>query len=187
MADKLVIEDINDALDARAFPTTTLWNRLEGRPRTADGARALKAETRDALWMLTRQWQLGEFRGDDAGSPALARIQTSSTRFDKYRPNDLSIEKFDDDVPLEARVESRQINFASNSASGDRILSLDIRLLTGRQWLKLISRIGDYKKEFIARYPIQRPDPGGVEDEHICAHPDAWQSFAAAVGRLMDS
>jgi len=186
MADKLVIQDINDALDARAFPTTTLWNRLEGRPRTADGARALKAETRDALWMLTRQWQLGEFRGDDAGSPALARIHTSSSRFDKYSPNDRSVEKFNDDVPLEARVESRQIDFASDSASGDLILSLDIRLLMGRQWLKLISRIGDYKKEFIARYPIQPPDPGRVEDAHICAHTDAWQSFAAASGRLMD-
>ena len=27
------------------------------------------AEVRDALWMLTRQWQMGEFEGDDAGSP----------------------------------------------------------------------------------------------------------------------
>ena len=43
-----------------------------GRARD-DFDRALRAEVRDALWMLTRQWQLGEFRGDDAGSPVLAR------------------------------------------------------------------------------------------------------------------
>ena len=42
-----------------AFPTVTLWNRLEGRPRTRGFDRALRAEVRDALWMLTRQWQIG--------------------------------------------------------------------------------------------------------------------------------
>ncbi|HWH64809.1 MAG TPA: hypothetical protein VNS99_01860, partial [Gaiellales bacterium] len=28
----------------------------------------LSARLADPLWMLARQWQLGEFRGDDAGS-----------------------------------------------------------------------------------------------------------------------
>ena len=182
MVDKFVIEDINEALDSRAFPTITLWNRLEGRPRTADFTRALRAEARDALWMLTRQWQMGEFRGDDAGAPVMGRIHTSATRLDKYRPNDHTVEKFEDNIPIEAKVESRAINFSS----ADRILSLDIRLLMGRQWLKLVGKIGDYKKEFIAKYPIQPPDPTREEDAHICAHPEVWQSFAAAAGRLMD-
>src|SRR5687767_10110236 len=61
------ITNINEALTARLFPTVTLWNRLEGRPRTENFARALKAEVRDALWMLTKQWHMGEFFGDDAG------------------------------------------------------------------------------------------------------------------------
>ena len=43
-----------------------MWNRLEGRPRQHDFDRALKAEVRDALWMLTKQWQMGELTGDDA-------------------------------------------------------------------------------------------------------------------------
>src|SRR5215510_10787364 len=155
MTDKFVIEDINEALDSRAFPTITLWNRLEGRPRTADFTRALRAEARDALWMLSRQWQMGEFGADDAGSPVMAMIHTSAARLDKYRPNDHSVEKFENNIPLEAKVEGRAINFSS----ADRILSLDIRLLMGRQWLKMIGRIGDYKKEFIAKYPIKPPDP----------------------------
>ena len=50
------------------------WNRLEGRPRSADFERNLRAEARDPLWFLTRQWQFGEFEGDDAGSPIDARI-----------------------------------------------------------------------------------------------------------------
>jgi len=182
MVDKFVIDDINEALDSRAFPTVMLWNRLEGRPRTADFIRALRAEARDALWMLTRQWQMGEFRGDDTGSPVICRIHTSASRLNKFRPNDHAVEKFEDNIPIEAIVESRAINFSS----ADRIFSLDIRVLMGRHWLKLIGKIGDYKKVFIAKYPIQPPDPGRVEDAHICSHPEVWQSFAAAAGRLMD-
>src|SRR5215475_4289738 len=182
MADKFVIEDINEALNSRAFPTITLWNRLEGRPRTVDFTRALRAEARDALWMLARQWQLGEFHGDDAGAPVLGRIHTSATRLDKFRPNNHAAEKFEENMPIEAKVEGRAINFSS----ADRILSLDIRLLMGRQWLKMIGRIGDYKKEFIAKYPVKPPDHARGEDAHLCAHPEVWQSFAAAAGRLMD-
>jgi len=29
------------------------WNRLEGRPRSADFERSLRAEVRDPLWFLT--------------------------------------------------------------------------------------------------------------------------------------
>jgi len=182
MADKFVIANINEALTSRAFPTVTLWNRLEGRPRTADFKRALKVEIRDALWMLTRQWQMGEFRGDDAGSPVFAKIHTSASRLNKYRPGDHAAEKFEDTVPLETKVESLPINFAS----ANQELSLDIRLLMGRQWLKLVGKVGDYKNDFIAKYPIQQPDPVRVEDAHLCAHREVWQSFAAAAGRLMD-
>ncbi|HKQ76228.1 MAG TPA: hypothetical protein VJ810_21215 [Blastocatellia bacterium] len=182
MTDQFVFEDITQTLNSRDVPTITLWNRLEGCPRTTDLTRALRAEARDALWMLTRQWQMGEFRGDDTGTPVMGRIHTSVMRIDKYRPNDHAVEKFEDNVPIEVKVESRAINFSS----ADRILSLDIRLLMGRQWLKLVGKIGDYKKEFIARYPIQPPDPGRVEDAHLCSHPEVWQSFAAAAGRLMD-
>ena len=55
-------------------PTTVFWNRLEGRPRRDDFSRALRAELRDPLWLLTRQWQTGEFIGEDAGSPVTAKI-----------------------------------------------------------------------------------------------------------------
>ena len=51
------------------------WNRLEGRPRSADFERSLRAEVRDPLWFLTRQWQFGEFEGEDA-----ARRSTRASR-----------------------------------------------------------------------------------------------------------
>ena len=55
--------------------STPLWNRLEARPRGEDMTRALKAEVRDAAWMLCRQWQMGEFAADDAGTPAFTNLQ----------------------------------------------------------------------------------------------------------------
>ena len=53
----------------RPLPLFRGWNRLEGRPRVTDFERSLRAEVRDPLWFLTRQWQFGEFRGEDAASP----------------------------------------------------------------------------------------------------------------------
>ena len=73
MDSRYVVADLKAALDGRLFPTVTLWNRLEGRPRRDDFDRALKAEVRDALWMLTKQWQIGEFQADDAGSPLFTK------------------------------------------------------------------------------------------------------------------
>ena len=57
------------------MPSITYWNRLEPRARAADLAEALAARVRDPAWFLARQWQLGEFRGEDAGSPAYVRIE----------------------------------------------------------------------------------------------------------------
>ena len=79
MASWLAVKDLAVALRERRLPTVTVCNRLEGRPRTRTFDRALRAEVRDALWMLTRQWQVGEFRGDDAGSPLQAKLQLDTT------------------------------------------------------------------------------------------------------------
>ena len=43
-------------------PSITAYNRLEARARTEDFERSLRAEIRDPLWMLTRQWQMGSSR-----------------------------------------------------------------------------------------------------------------------------
>ena len=44
-------------LEAYREPAITAYNRLEARPRAHDFTRSLRAEVRDALWMITRQWQ----------------------------------------------------------------------------------------------------------------------------------
>jgi hypothetical protein len=164
-------------------PTVTVWNRLEGRARAEDFSRALRAEVRDALWMVSRQWQMGEFIGDDAGSPVLARVHMRTTRFHKYQAGDAPAVPLAPDVPLEARVENQRIPFRQ----GGLDVSLDLRLLMGRQWLRLVAGFNPaLRAEYVARYGIAPPDPGAEADAEICAHVKVWQRFAAAAGRCMD-
>lgn len=177
-----VISDIARVLAARDLPTVTMWNRVEGRPRTHDFKRALQATIHDPLWFLTRQWQMGEFRGDDAGSPVFAKIATSTAAIEAYQPANHDAEPFDEVVPLEARVERRPIPFEWEGQA----VALDIRLLMGRHWLKLMRAVGDFRDEFVRAYPIRLPDPTDPADAAVCAHPDAWQHLAAVAGRAVD-
>jgi hypothetical protein len=57
------------------MPSITYWSRLEPRPRAASFADAIAARVRDPAWFLCRQWQLGEFQGEDAASPAFVTVR----------------------------------------------------------------------------------------------------------------
>jgi hypothetical protein len=182
MPSSIKVANIQQAVEQRMFPSVTTWNRLEGRPRTRSFERALRAEVRDALWMLTKQWQMGEFRGADAGSPVFARLQIDTTRLTKYQPDAQAAQLFEYEVPLEAKVERMPLPPVSSDGSP----GLDIRLAMGRQWLTLTRGIGAYRKKFIDAYPIAAPDPARKEDADRCAHPEVWEMFTAVAGRAMD-
>lgn len=182
MAEEYVVANIAAALEKRQYPTITTWNRLEGRPRRPDFTRALKAEVRDAMFMLSKQWQMGEFLGNDAGSPATVKVQLATTRLRTYKAARGVTLTFDESLPLEARVERRALPLTMD----DNPMSLDIRLLMGRQWLKMIKPIADYKTAFVEKYSIEVPNPTAEEDAYICAHQEAFQLAAALAGRRMD-
>src|SRR5215467_7419371 len=124
------IVDLAAALLNRDRPTVGVWNRLEGRPRTTDFDRALRAEVRDPLWLLTRQWQLGEFTGSDAGSPVTATYSVTATPPTRFRPADGSPEPLPDDRPLETVAERRSLPFVF----GADPIAFDLRLTIGRRW-----------------------------------------------------
>src|SRR3954462_9233488 len=99
-------------LEAYREPTITAYNRLEARPRAHDFARSLRAEVRDALWMLTRQWQFGELIAEDAGSPIDARLITRKLSEDRVALGSGAPRAYDDTVPLEAAVERERVPFS---------------------------------------------------------------------------
>jgi hypothetical protein len=166
-----IADDLRLEIADRLTPAVTSYNRLEGRPRTERFDRALRAEVRDALWMLSRQWQMGEFAGDDAGSPVSARVHMSAAPITGLRLGDGAEEPFAATMPLEARVEARPL------APG-----LDLRLVLGRQWLKLVSSLADVADAFRSDYAVDAPDPA---DPHLSADPLVAATFTAAT-RCMD-
>lgn len=183
MPNKFITENLREVVAKKSRPGITVWNRLEGRPRADKFDRALRAEVRDPLWMLTRQWQMGEFRGDDAGSPIFTKVRIETTQLRKYQAANGPVENFDESIPLEARVEQMPIRFAQAGAE----MSLEVRLLMGRQWLKMVRPLAATAVEqFINAYSISAPNPTNAADAAICAHAEAWSSFAAVAGRCMD-
>src|SRR5262249_21521192 len=162
MPSAIRVGNIAVALEQRRFPSVTVWNRLEGRPRTRSFDRALRAEVRDPLWMLTKQWQMGEFRGSDTGSPVVAKLQVDTTRLTKSRPGGGATQLSEYGLPLEAKVERRPLPL---QAAGHP-LSLDLRLAMGRRWLALTEDVagGTYRQAFVDAYPIDAPDPTKKED-----------------------
>jgi hypothetical protein len=173
------------AILSRIAPAITQWDRVDGSPRAHDMARALRAEVRDPLWMIARQWQLGELTGDDAGSAAFAKLHVATTRLTTYTPGERPEQPFDDTVPLETRVEQRPVPFTA----GARELALDLRTSMGRYWQKLLAKAGldvKYASDFRRAFGIRMPDPTTTADAAVCAHREAWQQQAAFAGRATD-
>lgn len=53
----------------------------EPHPRIENIEESLRAEIRDPLWMLSRQWQLGAFQGEGAGKATSIKLS-----YQKYLP-----------------------------------------------------------------------------------------------------
>jgi hypothetical protein len=86
-------------------PIVQGWNRLEGQPRGENFERALRAEARDPLWFLARQWQFLELQADDAGSPIEARVMLRETKMTRYAARGGPAQPFPTNLPLETVVE----------------------------------------------------------------------------------
>lgn len=89
-------------------PSIQGWNRLEGQPRLTDLERSLRAEVRDPLWMLTRQWLMGEFQGEDAGSPVEVILDTNQVMISSIRDHLNNSLPLDVNTPLQAIVEAEK-------------------------------------------------------------------------------
>jgi hypothetical protein len=86
--------------------STTTWHRLEPRVRGADPATGLRAAVHDPLWLLGRQWQVGELLGEDAASPVAVRVETAEDRLSRWRPASGVADDYDPSAtPLEVLVE----------------------------------------------------------------------------------
>ncbi len=81
----------------------------KGRSRDGDDESGLEMRTADPLWMLGRQWQFGEFKGEDNGSPIGAFANYRKEMLNFYSFSNSESKKEIGNVPLEARVEAMEI------------------------------------------------------------------------------
>jgi hypothetical protein len=92
-----------------ARPSITTWTRLEPLPREGSRQRSLQAQIRDGLWMIMRQWLLGGFLGDDAGSPVDATLGVELRGITTYRPGSGNSVPIDLKLPIEVQVEREPV------------------------------------------------------------------------------
>jgi len=148
------------------------WNRLEPRSRKAEFERSLKTEIHDPLWMLTRQWQFGEFKGEDTGSPIFAKLKIKSAMVSRYRSHDSTAENYNDQVPLETIVESEKIGFDYHDRIQAAAQWLKILKLRGKEFNQASSpavpfTLSDYLQKLITIYPLENPSHENEDDPTI--------------------
>jgi hypothetical protein len=150
-------------------PSVTYWYRLEPRPRGVSLAEPTAAPVRDPLWFLTRQWQMGEFLAEDAGSPAYCQIASSSGSLTAWNTGDAPFTPIPADTPLEPLVEREQV-------TPDLALSVEL----GQTFEQLLDEQGGtpaQRDAFRAAFPLQLP---------FDADPETARFFSICSGRATD-
>jgi hypothetical protein len=170
-----VLEDaINIMHRGIVFPPAIVgWNRLEGRPRTAQYDRALRAEVRDALWFLTRQWQFGEFRGEDAGSPVEVRTAVRVDSLQHYAVRGEGAVAYDPGIALETHVERERVPY-------DLVIHAQVTRYFWRLIAPVVTLRPDVKVKYLQSYPLRDVNISGVSDD------DALHALQAGRPHLLD-
>jgi hypothetical protein len=97
----LVTKAVPDLLRAIAVLEPPAWTRLEPQSITGDPSPGLTAALHDPLWLLGRQWQFGEFDGEDAGMPISVRMATEAQRVTAWQPGDPAAKAPARDLPAD--------------------------------------------------------------------------------------
>lgn len=149
--------------------SVTSWTRLEPQCADADMGTSSSARLFDPLWMLTRQWQMGEFQGEDAGTPIQARVRATSGMLTRCllgeapRPNGtspaaLAAQPYDPSrTPLDVLVERRRMR--ATDANDGRMLRFAVD--AGLHFLRMLElqALSKYRPAVIARFALQPPGP----------------------------
>ena len=133
----------------------TFWTRIEPYTRLDDIEDGLQARLHDPLWLMTRQWQTGEFHGEDAGTPVQARVRLERTGLTRYQARGGAPEPYRPELPLEALVEREGVRGDVRAAAE-----------AGLTFLRMLTRAGvaaATKAAFVTEYALA-PAPLGDDD-----------------------
>lgn len=137
------------------------YARLEGSSREENFGRNLRSEIRDGLWMLCRQWQMGEFIGEDVGTPHKVQIEAVC--------QPLAGNPAQSGQPLEPFVEGE--------APTDNLFT---RIQAGQYFQSLLSANGleEVLGAFLGRYSLAQMETRAPKLlESLLAQPAAFQLY----------
>jgi hypothetical protein len=149
---------------AATTASITSWTRLEPQSNGADLGLSSRARVFDPLWMLSRQWQMGEFQAEDAGSPVQVRVRATNSKLTRCQigaipTGAVQAPAYDPArTPLDPLVERRRMRAADAKDPRMLVFAIDAGLHFLRM-LELVSPSKNYRATFIARLAFQRPVP----------------------------
>jgi hypothetical protein len=121
------------AIDLAAFapvkPTITGFARIETSPISPQLDGGLSAPLADPLWLLGRQWQFNELRGEDAGTPISVDLDVNASPIDRFAPGPKATlaqaQPLDEGgLPVEVRVEAEPALASHARLDGEAGLNL---------------------------------------------------------------
>jgi hypothetical protein len=150
--------------------------------------RSIGARLFDPLWLLARQWQMGEFQAADVGTPVQARLRATSALLSRCHLGVLPVNTnaqapaYDPRrMPLEAMVERRTMRAVD--ANDPSMLPLAVE--AGLHFLRLLEQLApsrSYRTALIGKFALQAL-PASVD-----AADEATQRFAQTMlGRAPDA
>jgi hypothetical protein len=153
-----------------------VWSRLELRTRQVELDRVLQARIADPLWMLTRQWQFGEFQGDDTGSAVSASLARTVGVLTELSV-DGTARPYHPQLPLDAQVEALALALprAVRARAGSCLLA---ELARRWQQVSITGDVAGAGRALAAAYPL---DAGGGSVDSV---EQARRRCAGAGGRV---
>jgi hypothetical protein len=135
------------------------WDRLESATIDPELGEGLEARAGDAAWLLARQWQAGEFRGEDAANPLLIEIEAKSVQVDRVvTAGGRTVADLDAGTPVESLVEREAVR---SGPGGRRVAAeLGLILLTA---LARLPATGAIRDRLRARSALTLPDDDGLD------------------------
>jgi hypothetical protein len=117
--------------------------------------------------MLTRQWQFGEFQGEDTGSAIFAKIKMQSTQVTRYKSVNEPGEAYSDSIPAETKVESEypQQDYHCRVKAASYFMKLLKNKFTGAAVVNTFN-YSNYLQQLKTRYAIAFPEQINNADTH---------------------
>jgi hypothetical protein len=148
------------------MPSITTWRRLEPRARESDVHVGLQVRVHDPLWLLGRQWQVGEFRGEDTGSPVVSRLQADSFGLTRYLPRALPESGTASGQPLDSRTTPLETIVEREPVVRSGGVNMRVAADAGQHFRRLLAAagLGQHVPAYLARYAFQAAPPDADAD-----------------------